>query len=233
MRYAILMKKIIFSLLFLITQSALSADIVLDEIKSNLEESSKKIEAAKKQISSLEENSLNYKKNIETLGKSLGEKKSERKEAMETLADYNQKLGATSLAKREFEKSLEKDAAELDLVEKDILAVQRKLVALEAAKKALQESIEISEENLSKMSDRTGSWQKNKNHLTTELKAIETDLSQIEQQIENQEKLRTENQQKLNTWKKSIGNFENSHQKLEQKYRSALKEAERKKESNH
>lgn len=205
------------------------ADVVLDEIKTNLDDALKKVESGKKQITELEENHEKIKENITSLEKNIQKKKVEQKEAMETLADYNQKLSATNSARREFEKGLERDRSELDLVEKDIVAVKRKLVALEAASKALKESIDIAEDNLDKMSDRTGSWQKNKDNISSELKGIDGDISSLEQKMEGQIKLRTENQQKLNTLQKSVSSLEGNYQRLDAKYKAAVKDQERKK----
>ncbi len=69
--------------------------MILEEIKVNLEDAQKKLDSAKKQIADLEENEGKIKSNLESLNKSLGKKKNEQKDAEETLADYNQKLGAT------------------------------------------------------------------------------------------------------------------------------------------
>jgi chromosome segregation ATPase len=204
------------------------ADVLLDEIKNNLEDALKKVEQAKKQISELEANDEKLKKNIQELESSLNKKLDEQKQAKETFGDYNQKLTATGSAKKEFERSLLKDKQELELVIRDIQLVERKMAALKAAKKALEESIEISQDNLSKMDDRSGSWQKNKDHLQSELTALDKDVMGLEKQKEIQQKTRLENQQALNKWKQTLATQEATYQKLDSRYRQAVREAERK-----
>jgi chromosome segregation ATPase len=114
------------------------------------------------------------------------------------------------------------------MVQRDIKVVERKLESLKEAQKALQESIEISEDNLSKMDDRSGSWQKNRDHLQTELNALDKDIQDVERQKEAQEKLRIENQQALNKWRKALDSQETTYQKLDSRYRQAVREAEKK-----
>jgi hypothetical protein len=111
---------------------------------------------------------------------------------------------------------------------RDIQLVERKMAALKAAKKALEESIEISQDNLSKMDDRSGSWQKNKDHLQSELTALDKDVMGLEKQKEIQQKTRLENQQALNKWKQTLATQEATYQKLDSRYRQAVREAERK-----
>jgi septal ring factor EnvC (AmiA/AmiB activator) len=205
-----------------------ASDPVLDEIKANLNETKKKIEEGKNQISILEENEKKLQSNIESLDKSLAKKQSELNEVKGNLDDYSQKLNAASQAKRDFNQSAEKDKIELGLVEKDIVAVKKKLIALEAAKKALQESIEIAEENLSKMDDRSGTWQKNKSKVETEITDLDKDFDLLDKKKAEQEKLLTENTAALSKWRKTIQNQEAGLQKIEQKYQSAIREAERK-----
>jgi len=209
------------------------SDVLLDEIKNNLDDALKKVEQAKKQIAELMTNDEKLKKNIQELETALNKKLDEQKQAKETFNDYSQKLGATGSAKKEFEKSLMKDKQELELVVRDIQMVERKMAALKAAKKALEESIEISQENLSKMDDRSGSWQKNKDHLQSELNALDKDIVGLEKQKEVQQKTRLENQQALNKWKQTLAAQESTYQKLDSRYRQAVREAERKeKEKN-
>ncbi len=209
------------------------SDVLLDEIKNNLDDALKKVEQAKKQIAELMTNDEKLKKNIQELETALNKKLDEQKQAKETFNDYSQKLGATGSAKKEFEKSLMKDKQELELVVRDIQMVERKMAALKAAKKALEESIEISQENLSKMDDRSGSWQKNKDHLQSELNALDKDIVGLEKQKEVQQKTRLENQQALNKWKQTLATQESTYQKLDSRYRQAVREAERKeKEKN-
>lgn len=207
-------------------------EVVLDEIKTNLDEAQKKVETARKQIAELEANDLTLKKNIQELNSALNKKLDEQKDVTDTYNDYQQKLGSTANAKKEFEKSLEKDRRELALVEKDLEQVERKLESLKAARKALKESIDISEDNLSKMSDRSGSWQKNLDHITKERDALQKDVDDLEAKKEAQEKSRLENQQALNKWKKSLATQELTYQKLDSKYRQAVKEAEKKAKRN-
>lgn len=204
------------------------ADVLLDEIKVNLDDAQKKVEQARTQIAELEENDIKLKKNIEQLDSALSKKVDEQKQAKDTFNDYNQKLGATGNARKEFERSLLKDRQELEMVIRDIQMVERKLAALKAAKKALEESIEISEDNLSKMNDRSGSWQKNRDHLNSELSALDKDIVSVEKQKEAQQKIRLENQQALNKWKKTLATQETTYQKLDSRYRQAVREAERK-----
>jgi chromosome segregation ATPase len=204
------------------------ADVLLDEIKVNLDDALKKVEQAKKQISELESNDEKLKKNIQELESALNKKLDEQKQAKETFNDYGQKLGATGSAKKEFERSLLKDKQELEMVVRDMQLVERKMAALKAAKKALEESIEISQDNLSKMNDRSGSWQKNKDHLQSELTALDKDVMGLEKQKEVQQKTRLENQQALNKWKQTLATQETTYQKLDSRYRQAVREAERK-----
>ncbi|MCO5144434.1 MAG: hypothetical protein M9962_15250 [Oligoflexia bacterium] len=204
------------------------ADVLLDEIRVNLEDALKKVEQAKKQIGSLEENDDKLKKNIDELDSALNKKLQEQKQAKETHNDYTQKLSATSSAKKEFDRSLLKDKQELELVVRDIATVERKLEALKKSKKALEESIEISEDNLSKMGDRTGSWTKNRDHVQGELSNLDKDIVELEKQKETQEKSRLENQQALNRWRKTLASQETTYQKLDTKYRQALRDAEKK-----
>lgn len=205
-----------------------AADVLLDEIRTNLEDAQKKVEQARRQIQDLEENDLKLKKNIQEIDTALNKKLEEQKQAKETFNDYNQKLAATGNAKKEFERSLLKDRQELELVERDMQMVERKLVALKAARKALEESIDISEDNLGKMNDRSGGWQKNKDHLGGELTGLDKDLMEVEKQKEAQEKVRLQNQQALNGWKKTLATQETAYQKLDSRYRQAVRDAEKK-----
>lgn len=218
-------------LVLLTALTAHSADVLLDEIKANLDDAQKKVEQAKKQISDLEENDGKLKKNISQLDAALNKKLEEQKQAKETFNDYNQKLTATGNARKEFDRSRAKDKQELDLVLRDIKLVERKLESLKEARKALQESLEISEDNLSKMDDRSGSWQKNRDHLQTELTGLDKDIMDVERQKEAQEKLRLENQQALNKWRKALDAQETTYQKLDSRYRTAVREAEKKEKS--
>lgn len=204
------------------------AEVLLDEIKTNLEDAQKKVEAARKQILELEENDIKLKKNIQEVDTALNKKLDEQKQAKETFNDYSQKLQGTGTAKKEFERSLLKDRQELELVVRDIGTVERKLVSLKAAKKALEESIEISEDNLGKMNDRSGSWQKNRDHLQGELGSLDKDIQELEKQKEAQEKTRLQNQQALNSWKKTLATQETTYQKLDTRYRQAVREEEKK-----
>lgn len=204
------------------------AEVLLDEIKTNLEDAQKKVEAARKQILELEENDIKLKKNIQEVDGTLNKKLDEQKQAKETFNDYSSKLQGTGTAKKEFERSLLKDRQELELVVRDIGTVERKLVSLKAAKKALEESIDISEDNLGKMNDRSGSWQKNRDHLQGELSALDKDIQELEKQKEAQEKTRLQNQQALNSWKKTLATQENTYQKLDSRYRQAVRDEEKK-----
>jgi len=114
------------------------------------------------------------------------------------------------------------------MVVRDMQMVERKMAALKAAKKALEESIEISEDNLSKMNDRSGSWQKNRDHLQGELNSLDKDIVDLEKQKEAQQKTRLENQQALNKWKQTLATQETTYQKLDSRYRQAVREAEKK-----
>ena len=158
----------------------------------------------------------------------MNKKLDEQKAAKETYNDYNQKLTLAGSARKEFDRSLGKDRQELEQVIRDIQMVQRKLEALKAAKKALEESIEISEDNLSKMDDRSGSWTKNRDHLQSELNALDQDTTELEKQRESQQKLRLENQHALNKWRKTLDGQETVYQKLDSRYRQAVRDAEKK-----
>lgn len=226
--FSVLMLSLAFSPAGLIGSRAHAADVLLDEIRTNLEDAQKKVDQARKQIQELEENDLKLKKNIQEIDTALNKKLDEQKRAKETFNDYNQKLAATGSAKKEFERSLLKDRQELELVERDMQMVERKLVALKAARKALEESIDISEDNLGKMNDRSGGWQKNKDHLGGELTGLDKDLMEVEKQKETQEKVRLQNQQALNGWKKTLATQETAYQKLDSRYRQAVRDAEKK-----
>jgi len=215
-------------LTILIPFTAHSAEVVLDEIKTNLDDAQKKVEVARKQISDLEENDAKLKKNLEGIESALNKKNDEQKAAKETYSDYTQKLTQTGAARKEFDRSLSKDRQELEQVNRDIQMVERKLEALKASKKALQESVEISEDNLSKMDDRSGSWTKNRDHLQGELNGLDKDLTDLEKQREAQQKLRLENQQALNKWRKTLETQESTYQKLDIRYRQAVREQEKK-----
>lgn len=218
-------------LMLMLCSGIAMADVVLDEIKANLDDAQRKVEQARKQIQDLDENDVKLKKNIQSLESALNKKLEEQKQAKDTFNDYAQKLNATGAAKKEFDRSLAKDRQELETVERDIQMVERKLVALKAARKALIESIDISEDNLEKMGDRSGSWQKNRDHLQGELAALDKDILDLEQQKEAQEKTRLENQQALNKWKKTLDTQETTYQKLDTKYRQAVRDAEKKAKS--
>jgi chromosome segregation ATPase len=205
-----------------------SGNVLLNEIKVNLDDAQQKVSDARKQIQELEQNDDKLKKNIQQLETALNKKVDEQKRARETFNDYNQKLSATGTAREEFERSLLKDRQELEMVIRDIQMVERKLTALKAARKALEESIEISEDNLSKMNGRSGSWQKNKDHLQSELTTLDRDIVDLEKQKEAQQKVRLENQQALNRWKKTLASQETAYQKLDSRYRQAVRDAERK-----
>jgi chromosome segregation ATPase len=208
--------------------SVAHADVLLDEIKVNLDDAQKKVEQARTEIGKLEENDGKLKKNIQELETALNKKLDEQKQAKETFNDYSQKLGATGNARKEFERSLMKDRQELEMVVRDMQMVERKMAALKAAKKALEESIEISEDNLGKMNDRSGSWQKNRDHLQGELNGLDKDIVDLEKQKEVQQKTRLENQQALNKWKQTLATQETSYQKLDSRYRQAVRDAEKK-----
>jgi septal ring factor EnvC (AmiA/AmiB activator) len=87
------------------TYSPAHAEVVLDEIKANLEDVQKKVEQAKKQIVDLESNDQKLKKNIQQLETALNKKLEEQKLAKETHNDYTQKLASTGSAKKEFDRS--------------------------------------------------------------------------------------------------------------------------------
>lgn len=212
----------------LLSLPSFAADVLLEEIKANLDDAQKKVEQAKKQINELEDNDSKLKKNISEVDAALTKKLDEQKQAKETYNDYSQKLAATGSARKEFDRGLLKDRQELELVLRDIKQVERKLDALKEARKALEESIEISEDNLSKMDDRSGSWVKNRDHLQSELGALDKDIVEIERKKETQERLRLENQQALNKWRKALDTQETTYQKLDSKYRQAVRDAEKK-----
>lgn len=222
------MKFTLLALVFIAITMPARADVLLDEIKVNLDDVAKKVEQAKKQIGELEENDTKLKKNIQQLETALNKKVDEQKQAKESFNDYSQKLAATGSARKEFDRSLLKDRQELEMVVRDIQMVEQKLVRLKAAKKALEESIEISEDNLGEMNDRSGSWTKNKDHIQGELNGLDKDITEVEKQKEAQEKARIENQQALNKWKQTLATQETTYQKLDTKYRQAVKEAEKK-----
>lgn len=214
--------------LILLLPSAAQAEVLLDEIKTNLDDAQKKVETARKEIASLEENDAKLKKNLTGIEAALSKKQDEQKGAKETYNDYAAKLTQTGGARKEFDRSLVKDRQELEQVVRDIQMVERKLEALKTAKKLLEESIEISEENLSKMNDRSGSWTKNRDHLQGELNALDKDITDLEKQREAQQKLRLENQVALNKWRKTLDTQETTYQKLDTRYRQAVREAEKK-----
>jgi chromosome segregation ATPase len=215
-------------LALLLAVSFAHSEVLLDEIKTNLDDAQKKVEQAQSEISRLEDNDESLKGNIQELDGALGKKLDEQRQAKETYNDYSQKLTATGSARKEFERSLLKDRQELEMVIRDMQLVEKKMAALKASKKALEESIEISEDNLGKMNDRSGSWQKNRDHLQTELTGLDKDIMDLEKQKDAQQKLRLENQQALNKWKKTLATQENTYQKLDSRYRQAVREAEKK-----
>lgn len=214
--------------LSLLSPVAVHAEVLLDEIKTNLEDAQKKVEAAKKQIAELEENDLKLKKNLTSIEGALNKKVDEQKGAKETYNDYQNKLTQTGSARKEFDRALTKDRQEMEQLVRDIAMVERKLESLKASKKALEESIEISEDNLSKMNDRSGSWSKNRDHLQGELNGLDKDITDLEKQREAQQKLRLENQQALNKWRKTLETQDATYQKLDTRYRQAVREAEKK-----
>lgn len=222
------MKFVAFALTLFSLSLPARADVLLDEIKVNLDDVAKKVDQAKKQINELEENDIKLKKNIQQLETALNKKLDEQKQAKEAHNDYSQKLAATGSARKEFDRGLLKDRQELEMVVRDIQMVEQKLVRLKAAKKALEESIEISEDNLGEMNDRSGSWTKNKDHIQGELTSLDKDITDLEKQKEAQEKSRLENQQAMNKWKQTLATQETTYQKLDTKYRQAVKEAEKK-----
>lgn len=211
--------------------ASFAAEVLLDEIKTNLDDAQKKVDQARKQIGELEDNDAKLKKNLNEIESALNKKLEEQKGAKETFNDYNAKLSQTNNAKKEFDRSLLKDRQELEQVTRDIQMVEKKLDALKAARKALQESIEISEDNLSKMQDRSGSWTKNRDHLQGELNTLDKDISDLEKQRDGQQKLRLENQQALNKWRKTLDQQETTYQKLDTRYRQAVRDAEKKEKS--
>ncbi len=215
------------ALTLLIPFTAHGAEVLLEEIKTNLDDAQKKVEQARKQISELEDHGAKLKKNIQGIERELNKKLDAQKGAKETYNDYVSKLGQTGAARKEFDRSLVKDRQELEQVVRDIQMVERKLEALKAAKKALEESIEISEDNLSKMDDRSGSWTKNRNHLQGELTNLDKDITDLEKQREAQQKLRLENQQALNKWRKTLDTQDAAYQKLDNRYRQAVRDAEK------
>lgn len=214
--------------LTLISPAAVHAEVLLDEIKTNLDDAQKKVEAAKKQIADLEENDLNLKKNLASIESALNKKTEEQKGAKDTYNDYQNKLTQTGSARKEFDRALAKDRQEMEQLVRDIAMVERKLESLKASKKALEESIEISEDNLGKMNDRSGSWSKNRDHLQGELNTLDKDITELEKQREAQSKLRLENQQALNKWRKTLETQDATYQKLDTRYRQAVREAEKK-----
>lgn len=222
------MYRIVLALTLLLSPVAVHAEVLLDEIKTNLEDAQKKVEAARKQIADLEENDLKLKKNLASIEAALNKKVDEQKGAKETYNDYQNKLTQTGSARKEFDRALTKDRQELEQLVRDIAMVERKLESLKASKKALEESIEISEDNLGKMNDRSGSWSKNRDHLQGELNALDKDITELEKQREAQSKLRLENQQALNKWRKTLETQDATYQKLDTRYRQAVREAEKK-----
>lgn len=222
------MNRLITILALLLLSPAAVADNVIDEIKNNLDEAQKKVENAQGQIADLEDNNKKLAQNISEIERALAKKGDERKEARDVLTDYHQKLNGASAARKDFDHTLIKDRQELALVEKDIIATEKRLAALQAARKALEESIEISEDNLSKMNDRSESWNKNLAHLQEEITDIEKDIEKLSNERDSAAKKKLENQQALNKWKKSLASFNNTFQRLDQRYRAALREEKRK-----
>src|SRR5262245_44781008 len=107
-------------LTILVPFTAHSAELLLTEIKTNLDDAQKKVEQARKQISEIDENDAKLTKNLEGIEGALNKKLDEQKEAKETYGDYSQKLTQTGSARKEFERSLAKDRQELDQVNRDI-----------------------------------------------------------------------------------------------------------------
>lgn len=219
---------VVFSL-FLHNPAWAKSDTLLEEIRLNLEDSRQKLEQTQKQILELEQNDEKLRRNIKEYDSELQKKQDEQRKAKDNLNEYNQKLLGTSSAKKEFERALMKDKQEMEMVQADLIAVEKKLGQLKAAKNALKESIEISEENLTTMNDRSSTWQKNRDQVQSELSGIEKDISQIDVKKDAQEKFRIDNQQALNKWKKSLATQEAVYQKYDVKYRQALHDAEKKK----
>ena len=132
-------------------------------------------------------------------------------------------MGEASSAQKDFLDGLRKDRRELILVQQDIIKSKKKLAALQAAREALGDSIEISEENLDKISRSTKKWDKNTNNLKGQLDGINFDIEQLKRDLDRQKSYSTENSKALKSWRKGKKKHDSRLKALNNKYKSVLR----------
>ncbi len=146
--------------------------------------------------------------------KEIHKKMSVQKRSNQLISEYKGRLKEAGTARDEFLKALEKDRKELLLIRKDIVTAKKKLGALQAAKAALKESIEISEESLEKISGRSRQWSDNRSGAAGDLKDVSQELIILRKQKKEQAAKLKQNQASLKKWRKSYVGLSDSLQKL-------------------
>jgi septal ring factor EnvC (AmiA/AmiB activator) len=195
----------VLALFFYIAPGLASAaeDPILAEIEKNIAETKKKMEAAQDTTKDLEKSIEKAQKNLSNLNSAIAKREAVKDRSSQLLTDYNSRIGEAERARKEFQAAIEKDRKELALVRKDIVMIKQKLGALEAAEKALNESIQVSEEGLDKISNSRTKWGQNKGDADSELQEVTTDLESLKKQRDEQQKIFNENTASLQKWRQN------------------------------
>ncbi len=188
--------------------------VILAEIEKNIEVTKRSMELAQERTSRLEKSVDDARSNVITIQKEIHKKMSVQKRSNQLISEYKGRLKEAGTARDEFLKALEKDRKELLLIRKDIVTAKKKLGALQAAKAALKESIEISEESLEKISGRSRQWSDNRSGAAGDLKDVSQELIILRKQKKEQAAKLKQNQASLKKWRKSYVGLSDSLQKL-------------------
>lgn len=178
-------------------------DLIVAEIEKNINETKKRMESAQENAKEMEKSVEKARSNLANLDQAIAKRTAVKERSSQLLNDYGSRISEAEKARNQFQGAIEKDRKELALVRKDLVATKQKLGALQAAEKALEESIQISEESLDKISNSRTKWGQNKGDADGELKAVSTDLETLEKQREEQAKILAEHNASLTKWRQS------------------------------
>lgn len=195
-------------------------ELVQAELEKNIAETKKRMETAQENAKELEKSVEKARSNLAALDSAIAKRSAVKEKSSQLLNDYGTRISEAERARKEFQSAIEKDRKELALVRKDLVATKQKLGALQAAEKALEESIQISEESLDKISNSRSRWGANKGEADGELKAVTSDLENLEKQREEAAKALAENNAALAKWRQSHVQSAKTLQELTTKLKS-------------
>ena len=191
--------------------------------KKNIAETKKKMELAQDTTKELEKSIEKAQKNLSNLNSAIAKREAVKDRSSQLLTDYNSRIGEAEKARKEFQAAIEKDRKELALVRKDIVVTKQKLGALEAAEKALNESIQVSEEGLDKISNSRTKWGQNKGDADSELQEVSTDLEGLKKQRDEQQKIFGDHTASLQKWRQNYVQLAKTLQDLTLKLKNLQK----------